>query len=276
MAFEDLLDHRCDIYHMVKGEKDMGFAIKQTGFSYPKVPDVEDVACHFNVNANAELTQTESANEFIYSGKLQLPAGTDVRVNDKVVDKNTGLAYSAERNCERGIIVATTYVKIDTSDLKGFVGKLDKAAQGEFKKELVNFMEGLGYEFLRIVQDEIIRKQTVDTRLLLNSFSKGEQDNVFVLNEGSMTIEVGTNVKYAEYADKGHWLNPKGVNTRFVPGYWQGEHFIYEPGAKTGMLLKQKWIEGSHYWGDAVRCIEDMLPGLMEQKMEQWLQQFFM
>ena len=54
MAFEDLLDHRCDIYHMVKGEKDMGFAIKQTGFSYPKVPDVEDVACHFNVNANAE------------------------------------------------------------------------------------------------------------------------------------------------------------------------------------------------------------------------------
>ena len=83
MAFEDLLDHRCDIYHMVKGEKDMGFAIKQTGFSYPKVPDVEDVACHFNVNANAELTQTESANEFIYSGKLQLPAGTDVRVNDR-------------------------------------------------------------------------------------------------------------------------------------------------------------------------------------------------
>ena len=79
MAFEDLLDHRCDIYHMVKGEKDMGFAIKQTGFSYPKVPDVEDVA-----------------NEFIYSGKLQLPAGTDVRVNDKVVDKNTGLAYTAE------------------------------------------------------------------------------------------------------------------------------------------------------------------------------------
>ena len=32
--------------------------------------------------------------------------------------------------------MATTYVKIDTSDLKGFVGKLDKAAQGEFKKEL--------------------------------------------------------------------------------------------------------------------------------------------
>ena len=42
------------------------------------------------------------------------------------------------------------------------------------------------------------------------------------------------------------------------------------------ILRKQKWIEGSHYWGDAVRTIEDMLPGLMEKKIEQWLQQFFM
>ena len=138
--------------------------------------------------------------------------------------------------------MATTYVKIDTSDLKGLVGKLDKAAQGEFKKELVNFMEGLGYEFLRIVQDEIIRKQTVDTRLLLNSFSKGEQDNIFVLNEGSMTIEVGTNVKYGEYAAKGHWMNPKGENTRFDPGNWQGEQCIYEQGDKTTTHVTQKWI----------------------------------
>lgn len=121
--------------------------------------------------------------------------------------------------------MATTYVKIDTSDLKGFVGKLDKAAQGEFKKELVNFMEGLGYEFLRIVQDEIIRKQTVDTRLLLNSFSKGEQDNIFVLNEGSMTIEVGTNVKYAEYADKGHWLKPQRGKYQVCSGILAGRAF---------------------------------------------------
>lgn len=96
MAFEDLLDHKCDIYHMVKGERDMGFAIKQGKYSYPNVPDIENVQCHFNVNANATLTQTESANEFIYTGKLQLPAGTDIRVNDRVVDKDTGLEYTAE------------------------------------------------------------------------------------------------------------------------------------------------------------------------------------
>lgn len=172
--------------------------------------------------------------------------------------------------------MATKYVNIDLGEFKNLIGKMDGAAHGAFRKELALFLEGVGDEFLRIVQDEIIAKQSVDTRLLLNSFTKGGADNVFVLNEGNMTVEVGTNVKYAEYVDRGHWLNPQGVNTRFVPGHWEGEHFIYEPGAKTGMLLKQKWIEGSHYWGDAVRGIEDMLPGLMEKKIEQWLQEYFM
>lgn len=96
MAYEDLLDHRCDIYHMVKDDKSIGYGIKQAGYSYPSEPDIADIACHFNVNADATLTQTESANEFIYSGKLQLPADTDVRVNDKIVDKSTGLEYKAE------------------------------------------------------------------------------------------------------------------------------------------------------------------------------------
>lgn len=96
MAFEDLLDHKCDIYHMMKEKTDVGYGIEQGKYSYPKIPDIVDVQCHFNVNANATLTQTESANEFIYTGKLQLPAGTDIRVNDKVIDKDTGLVYMAE------------------------------------------------------------------------------------------------------------------------------------------------------------------------------------
>ena len=58
-------------------------------------------------------------------------------------------------------------------------------------------------------------------------------------------------------------------------GEWQGESFIYQPGAKTGMLLKQKWIEGSHYFDDAIRLMERMAPQFMERKMEQWLGQFF-
>jgi hypothetical protein len=166
-------------------------------------------------------------------------------------------------------------VSIETTDIKKFVDQLGTAARGDFRKELAVFIEGVGMEFLKVVQDEIIRKQTVDTRLLLNSFQKSEDGNLFTLNEGNLTVEVGTNVEYASYVNAGHWLNPKGVQTRFVPGHWSGDRFIYEPGAKTGMLLKQKWVEGSHYWDDAIRIMEEMLPGLMEAKIQQWIQNYF-
>ena len=50
--------------------------------------------------------------------------------------------------------MATTYVKIDTSDLKGFVGKLDKAAQGEFKNKKENAVSfsNLGISVEQIAQ----------------------------------------------------------------------------------------------------------------------------
>lgn len=171
--------------------------------------------------------------------------------------------------------MAKRYVSIEATDIKKFVNKLNNAGRGDFQKELALFIEGIGEEFLRIVQDEIIRKQTVDTRLLLNSFQRSADGNMFVLKEGDLIIEVGTNVEYASYVNDGHWLNPKGVQTRFVPGHWTGDRFIYEPGANTGMLLKQKWIEGSHYWDYAIDAMEKMLPGLMEEKVQQWLQEYF-
>lgn len=171
--------------------------------------------------------------------------------------------------------MASRYVRIDATQLKEFINKLSEAGKTEFKKELAIFLEGIADDFLRIVEDEIIRLKTVDTGLLLNSFQRGDSNNVYVLEEGNLTIEVGTNVTYASYVNDGHWTNPKGVATRWVPGYWNGEHFIYQPGAKTGMLLKQKWVEGSHYFDNAIRGMEQMIPGLLETKLQQWADKYF-
>jgi len=98
MAFEDLLDHKCAIYHMAESSKSMGYGIQASDFDYPAVPDLDNIPCHFNVknNGNGSMEQTEDANEYIVVGKLQLPPGTDVRVNDKIVDLTTGLVYTAE------------------------------------------------------------------------------------------------------------------------------------------------------------------------------------
>ena len=115
----------------------------------------------------------------------------------------------------------------------------------------------------------------MDTRLLLISFNKGGDGNLWEMSEGGLTLEIGTNVKYAAYVNDGHWTNPQGVETRFVPGVWQGDRFIYQPGAKTGMVLRQRWVEGKHYWESAVRIFEKMFPNVIEVKIQQWLDKYF-
>lgn len=178
--------------------------------------------------------------------------------------------------------MAGKYVGIDTTELRRFVNKLNQAGRGKgFEKELSRFLDAMAVDFLANVQDAIIRAGSVDTRLLANSFQKSGEGNFFIVQEGGLRIEVGTNVEYASFVNDGHWLNPKGVNMRWVPGHWTGSpgdkdaRFIYEPGAKTGMLLKQDWIEGSHYFDDAVRLMERIAPMYMEGKMQEWLDKYF-
>ena len=63
--------------------------------------------------------------------------------------------------------------------------------------------------------------------------------------------------------------------TRWVPGRWNGDRFIYDPSSKTGMLLKQKWVPGKHYWDSALRIIEKMFPKLLDRKMQEWIDRYF-
>ena len=52
-------------------------------------------------------------------------------------------------------------VEIDVADLKAFFGRVESAAKGDFRKEFELFLEGFGNEFLRILQDEIVRRKVV-------------------------------------------------------------------------------------------------------------------
>lgn len=167
------------------------------------------------------------------------------------------------------------YMDIDMSEFREFFGSVEKAAKGEFRKEIEVFLEGLGNEFLRIVQDEIVRRGALDSRLLLASFEKGADGNVWSIEEGGLVLEVGTNVDYAGYVNDGHWTNTKGVERRWVPGYWNGDRFIYDPAAETGMLLKQHWVKGKHYFDSALRILGRIYPELLETKLQEWLDRYF-
>ena len=77
--------------------------------------------------------------------------------------------------------------KIDTKEIDKFMKKFKEAASKEFQKKLSLWLEAMGFEFLDIIQDEIIRTKTVDTRLLLNSFQKGNRSNLWSLSNGGLT-----------------------------------------------------------------------------------------
>lgn len=173
------------------------------------------------------------------------------------------------------------YVDVDVTEFKQFFESVRKAARGEFRKELELFLDGVGNEFLRIVQDEIVRRKVMDTRLLLASFQKGAEGCVWKIEDGGLSLEVGSSVEYAKFVNDGHWTNPKGVDMRFVPGDVElgpdGKivNFKYNPSAKTGMVLKQHWIEGKPYFDSALRILNRMFPEMLEEKMQEWIESYF-
>jgi len=98
MSFTGLLDHKCDIYHIKAQSKSPGYGLPSSpAFSYAEEPDEKDVPCHFGVrNSNVTVAQKDPQAVRIATVKLALPAGTDVRLNDKIIDCETGYEYTAE------------------------------------------------------------------------------------------------------------------------------------------------------------------------------------
>lgn len=101
MAFDSLLDHTCDIYHMRKTDKSPGYGLPSSpSFSYETVPDRTAIPCHFSTKAGTgggiTIIQGDPQARLEAKIKLVLPLGTDVQLNDKIVDCDMGYAYTAE------------------------------------------------------------------------------------------------------------------------------------------------------------------------------------
>lgn len=103
MAIEDFFDHKCDIYHLKKSTNSPGYGLPESAsFSYPDTPDEPKVNCHFSVMFGTNITrnavhQEQPINKYDIGIKLTLPMGTDVRINDKIVDCDSGFEYTAEQ-----------------------------------------------------------------------------------------------------------------------------------------------------------------------------------
>lgn len=99
MSLEALFDHKCDIYHIRKEGKSPGYGLAASpSFNYPDEPDIKEQECHFGVKSAAvTVTQAVPTNLMDAKIKLTIPIGTDIRINDKIVNCDTGLEYTAEQ-----------------------------------------------------------------------------------------------------------------------------------------------------------------------------------
>ena len=163
-----------------------------------------------------------------------------------------------------------TYVTYDFSEYRAFFDKM-RAASDSFKKEFGLWLEAIGVEFLNEVREQIITKNVKRNSLLLHSFKKGGEDNVWELDLGALRLEVGTNLEYGLWVNNGHRQQPG----RFIPGYWEGNKFIYDRNAKGGMVLKAKWVEGKHYFDKAIEIFAPQFEKSFERKLEKWLADYF-
>lgn len=96
MGIEDFLDHTCSIYHLRSDGVDAGFGIALSpGKSYEENAET-GIACHFHVKSDGtKLVQEDPYSAIEGIIKLSLPAGTDIRLNDKVEWEETGMCYRA-------------------------------------------------------------------------------------------------------------------------------------------------------------------------------------
>lgn len=150
-------------------------------------------------------------------------------------------------------------------DYSGFQGLLEKydGIQKSYKEFLQEFMLQQGMRALGIAKSGT----PVDSGYLRNHW---ELSDVMIKGD-SVYVILYNNTEYASHVEEGHMQN-----ARWVPGYWKagkgGSTFVYDPNAKTGMMLKTKWVKGFHMARIATTRIQAALPARYKKAFEEKFQ----
>jgi hypothetical protein len=137
-------------------------------------------------------------------------------------------------------------------NLDKWIAWLNTLQAGEIDQFKSRVLRSAALAGLEVAQDNTPRR----TSRLAQSESMGARDNYFKLTIGKTSFVVfGTNVEYAAAIENGFsQANRKGD---FVPGYWRGATFHYDPEASGGMVLTGAVIEGAHMFKKALDALEN-------------------
>lgn len=159
-------------------------------------------------------------------------------------------------------------------DFKEFE-KMAKAFQKALDERVVegfirDFLLEIAYRAERKIKKRMQKEKISSSGQLIRAWTVGK-----VVKQGdSYIVEIFNNLEYASYIENGfraHW----------VPGYWQGNTFVYDrdykppKGQPGGMQVGPKggWVEGKFMMAISMKEIERALPGYLEKRQNELVNQ---
>lgn len=149
--------------------------------------------------------------------------------------------------------------KTDFKELKALNDRLDKLAKADLDKFYTKVAKELAGRLLNKVKKRtpVVYGTLRDAWAVMPVGRRGNHYAVVVIN----------NLQYASYVEYGHRQRPG----RFIPGYWAGERFVYDPDAEGGMVLKDSWVKGRFMLTISTQELEQQAPAILERKLYQFL-----
>lgn len=104
----------------------------------------------------------------------------------------------------------------------------------------------------------------------LQAFWQTEENYSYMVERKSNGFEVTlvNRAKYALWVNDGHKQRPG----RFIPGYWEGSRFRYDPNADGGMVLKKSWVKGRFFVEISIVQLigTKQIEQIVYQQLEKW------
>lgn len=85
------------------------------------------------------------------------------------------------------------------------------------------------------------------------------------------TIVLINSLEYAAYVEYGH----RQRVGRFIPGYWQGNRFVYDADCEGGMVLKNHWVKGKYMLTLSTQELEHQAPEILERNLMNFIKECF-
>lgn len=143
---------------------------------------------------------------------------------------------------------------------------------GDRFSDLVAFykaMKNATREIAAKLHNMIIQETPVDFGTL-QAFWQTEENYAYVaeLTKTGVEVTLINRAEYATWVNDGHKQRPG----RFIPGYWVGDKFRYDPNADEGMVLKKPFVQGKFFVEKSILKLEnnDVVEKLIMKELEKW------